>query len=235
MATFVSGELGDMLSQTLEYRGKPLPQLLSYTDGINTSEYAANIGLALRQTRTDVSPTRLNLNITPEIYLPKPFPLIQLVSWAFILIAATVLLLFGISTMQKYRETANLETQISKIQTQVQIRQGTDAAIKQLQAKIDAAKKAGVAFEQPLDNAKAQREKVNSNLSRVTSLLPGIVGVNSISYNGKTLSVTGTAPDDTIIVNYVRDLRNSGQFSEVLITDMQELEYNKWQFTLTLK
>jgi type IV pilus assembly protein PilM len=235
MATFVSGELGDMLSQTLEYRGKPLPQLLSYTDGINTSEYAANIGLALRQTRAEVSPTRINLNVTPEVYLPKPFPLIQLVSWAFILVAALVLLLFGISTMQKYRETITLGTQIDKIQSQVAIRQGTDAAIKQLQTKIDDATKAGAALTQPLDSAKAQREKVNSDLSKVTSLLPGIVGVNSINHNGKVLTITGTSPDDTIVVNYVRDLRNSGQFSQVLISDMHELEYNKWEFTLTLK
>jgi hypothetical protein len=47
--------------------------------------------------------------------------------------------------------------------------------------------------------------------------------------------VSGISPDDTTIVDYVRDLRNSGQFKEVLVTNMNENEYNEWQFTLTLK
>jgi Tfp pilus assembly protein PilN len=234
MAVFVSGELGEMLAGALEYRGKPLPQLLMYTDSLNTSEYAANIGLALRQTRVDISPARVNLNVTPEIYLPKPFPTIQLASWAFILVGIAVLVMFGALTLQKYRGTIALNTQVNNIQSQVEARQGTESAIKQLQTQTDAAKKAVAVFKQPLDSAKAQRAKVNGDISRVTSLLPGIIDVTSISY-GTGITVTGTAPDDTIIVDYVRALRNSGQFSQVLISNMSEIEYNQWQFSLTLK
>jgi len=234
MAVFVSGELGEMLAGALEYRGKPLPQLLMYTDSLNTSEYAANIGLALRQTRVDISPARVNLNVTPEIYLPKPFPTIQLASWAFILLAVAVLVIFGISTLVGYRDTIALMGQVNNAQRQVEVRQGTEAAIKQLQTRIDAAKKSSATFKQPLDNAKAQRAKANGDLSKVTSLLPGIIQVTSISY-GTGITITGTAPDDTIIVDYVRTLRNSGQFSSVLISNMSEIEYNQWQFTLTLK
>jgi type IV pilus assembly protein PilM len=240
VATFISGELGDMLAQTLEYRIKPLPQLLSYTDSINTSEYAANIGLALRQARAD-SPTQVSLNVTPEAYMPKPFPLIQMVSWAFILVAAAILLLFGISTWQKYQETISLQNQVNSVRAQVQARQGTEASIKQLQTQIDAARTTGNAFTKPLDDAKAQRAMVNGSLSKVTSLLPGIIGLTSINYNTQsgttttsTLTVSGISPDDTTIVDYVRELRNSGQFSEVLITNMNEMEFNQWQFTLTL-
>lgn len=235
VAAFVSGELGEMLAQTLEYRVKPLPQLLSYTDGLNTSEYAANIGLALRQARVDISPARVSLNVTPEAYLPKPFPVIQLVSWAFIMIAVIVIFLFGILTFQSYRETISLMAQIGGIQTQVEARQGGQTAIKQLQTKIDQAKNAGAAFTQSVASTKAQRALVNSDLSTVTSLLPGIITLKSITYSSSGLILTGTAPDDTTIVNYVRDLTNSGKFSQVLISNMAELEFNQWQFTLTLK
>ncbi len=235
IAAFVSGELGDILAQTLEYRVKPLPQLLLYTDNINASEYAANIGLALRQARAGASPALVSLNVTPEIYLPKPFPIIQLVSWTFILVAAAVLILFGISTLQKYQETIRLEIQVLKIQTQVQARQGTQSAIKQLQTEIDQAKKSSDTFKNPVDSARAQRERVNTELSKITSLLPGIANLSSIDYNGQIWTVDGTAPDETIIVNYVRELRNSNQFASVLISNMSEVEYNQWQFTLTLK
>jgi type IV pilus assembly protein PilM len=234
VATFVSGELSEMLSATLEHRVKPLPQLLSYTDSLNASEYAANIGLALRQTRADISPARVNLNVTPEIYLPKPFPTMQLASWAFIFLAVAVLIIFGISTLMRYRDTIDLMGEVNNAQYQVDVRQGTAVAIKQLQTQTDAATKAGNTFTQPLDAAKAQRAKVNGDISTVTGLLPGIIDVISINY-GTGITVTGTAPDDTTIVDYVRALRNSNQFSEVLISSMNELAFNNWQFTLTLK
>lgn len=234
-AAFVSGELGDMLAATLEYRTKPLPRLLSYRDNLNANEYAANIGLALRQTRADASPARVSLNVTPEVYMPKPFPLIQLVSWAFILVAAIILIMFGALTLQKYRDNISLQTQISRIQTQIQARQGTQTAIKQLQTQIDQAKKDAAVFKQPVDAASTQRAKVNGNISTVTSLLPGIIEARSIGYNNEAIAITGIAPADITIVDYVRELRNSGQFSEVLISDMREVEYNEWQFTLQLK
>jgi len=233
-AAFVSGELGDTLAGTLEYQVKPLPQLLSYTDSLNTSEYATNIGLALKLMRADISQTRVNINVTPEAYLPKPRPIIQMVSWVFIPVAIAVIFLLAISTLQTFRETQLLQAKVDTAQTQVQIRQGTEVALKQLQTKVDEAKKARDAFKPPLDSAKAQRTKVNGDLSKATSLLPGIIELTSISYS-QSLTISGTATDETIIVNYVRNLRNSGQFSEVLISDMHEIEYNEWQFSLTLK
>jgi type IV pilus assembly protein PilM len=235
IAAFVSGELGEMMAETLEHRVKPLPQLLSYADGLNTSEYAANIGLALRQTRVDVSPARVNLNITPEAYLPKPFPIIQLISSAFIIVAGAGILLFGIFTLRSYQATATLTNQISSIQSQIELRQGTQAAIQGLQAQIDTIQKASSSFQQPLDSAKTQRAKVNTDISTGTSLLPGIVELNSLVYGTDGLIVNGTAPDDTTVVDYVRALTNSGRFSQVLIQGMNEVEYNKWQFTLTAK
>lgn len=261
VAAFVSGELGDMLSQALEHRVKPLPQLLSYTDGINSSEYAANIGLALRQARPDVNSTQVNLNVTPQAYLPKPFPLIQLVSWAIIALGVLLILLYGMSTVQKYRETLTLDSQVNRLRAQVIPTEGSEAAVKQLQTQINTAQTSGAIFDKPLDTARTQRATVNDGLSKVTSLLPGIIDLYSIAYSkeGATLvtttyststsgtsssstssektpaiSVTGVAPDETTIVDYVRDLRNSKQFSEVLISNMLEVEYNQWQFTLTL-
>jgi Tfp pilus assembly protein PilN len=209
--------------------------LLFCADSLNISEYAANIGLALRQAGVDITPARVNLNVTPEVYLPKSFPVIQLASWAFIVLAIIVLLLFGIATLQSYRQTISLMAQVISIQTQVENRQTTQTSIKQLQTQIDDAHKAGAVFTQALDSARAQRAAVNNSLSKVTSLLPGIIEVNSIAYSSGTLTVTGTAPDDTTVINYVRDLTNSGQFSSVMISNMAEMTYNQWQFTLTLQ
>ena len=235
MAVFVSGELGEMLSGTLAYRGRPLPQLLMDTDSLNTSEYAANIGLALRQTRIDTSPNRVNLNVIPELYQPKAFPIVQMASWSFIVLAILILGFFGISVLQNYRQTLSLQKQVNDIQALVNIRQGSDTAIMQLQKQIDATKKDAAIFQQPLETAKAQRAKANGAISKVTSLLPSIIEVTSITYGSAGIAISGTAPDDTTVVDYVRDLRNSNQFSQVLISGMTETELNTWQFTLALK
>jgi hypothetical protein len=242
-ATFISGELGEMLAGTIEYRVKPLPQLLSYTSSLNANEYATNIGLALKLMRPDINQTQVNINAMPEAYLPKPVPIIQIISWAFIPVAIAVLLLLGISTLQAFSQTQLLQAEILDAQTQILIRQGTASTIAELQAKIDEAKNKRDYFKPSLDTDKEQRAKVNSSLSKVTSLLPGIVELASIDYTQRTtetetlriLTIKGTSPDETTIVNYVRDLRNSGQFSEVLISDMRELELNEWNFSLELK
>jgi type IV pilus assembly protein PilM len=233
-AAFVSGELGDILSGTLDYRAKPLPQIFAYSDGLNASEYAANIGLALRDARMESTPSRVSINVAPEAYQPKAFPLIQLVSWAFIIIAALVVVGFGFITLQSYRETQSLQAQVNAALGQVAVRSGTDAAIKQLQIQIDAVNSSGAKFTQQLDATKDQRAGANEDISAVISLLPGIVDLKGFAY-GSGITITGTAPDDTTIVNYVRNLRNSGTFAQVLISEMRELEFNEWQFTLAIK
>jgi len=235
MAAFVSGELGEQLAQTLDYRIKPLPRVLSYSDSLNISEYAANTGLALRQAKSELSPVRVSLSVTPEVFLPKPFPVMQLASWAFIALAAIVVILFGIRTVQTYLDTTMLQIRISSAENQMIARQGTATSVKQIQAQIDAANQTTATFKTPLDTAKAQRESVNDDLSTITSLLPGIVDLNSITYGTDGYFVTGTAPDESTIVDYVRALTNSAKFSQVLISGMNEAEFNKWQFTLKLE
>lgn len=236
-ATFVSGELGDMLAQRLSYRVKPLPPLLFHSHDFNVSLYAANIGLALKRIKTSTS--SVNMNVVPEAYLPKPLPIFQIASWSFIIVAIAVLTMLAISTYQAVQKTSALQAQVRAIESQVQARQGTLPVIQKLQAQVKEATATRDTFKQPLDTARAQRAKANGDLAKVTSLLPGTVRLQSISYSqaatGRNLSLTGTAPDKTIIVDYARDLRDSGQFSEVLISDMKEVEYNRWNFTLTLK
>ena len=81
---------------------------------------------------------------------------------------------------------------------------------------------------------KSQRVKVNGDLSRVTSLLPGTVDLNSVGY-GKSFEISGTAPDEATILGYARALRDTNRFAQVVVSNMRKSEYNKWDFTLMLK
>ena len=234
IAVFISGELRETLAETLDYPVKPLPELLSYPKDFDASEYTTNIGLALKQVKVGKSQVRVNINVMPETYLPKPRPIIEIVSWAFILVAIAVLVPLAILTSQAVTETLSLQAQVNNAQIQVQVRQGTKAAIEKLEAQLEKAKAERDVFQQPLDRFEAQRAKVNGDLSKVTSLLPGIIDLNSISYS-ESIVINGTAPDETTILGYCRSLRDTGRFSEVTVSDMHEVEYNEWDFTLALK
>lgn len=234
VAAFVSGELCETLAKALNYRVKPLPQLLAYPEGFDANEYAANIGLALKQVQVGDSRVRANINVVPEIYLPKPRPVTAYISWALVIVAIAVLVPLAIATQREVRESLALQARVNAAEAQVQARTGTEASLKELQANLDKAKAALDAIQQPLNEAKAQREKVNEGLKAVTALLPGTAVPKSISY-GESLTIAATAPDKTTILDYVTALRNTGRFSQVIISDMHEVEYNKWDFLLTLK
>jgi type IV pilus assembly protein PilM len=233
-AVFASGELRDMLTERLGYKVKPSPQLLLYPEGFDASEYAINIGLALKQVKSNAIQSRVNINVIPEAYLPKPFPIGRVISWILIIIAIGVLLRLAISTQQAVQETSALQARVDAAQIQVQVRQGTKESLDKLQAQVDEAKAVRDAFQQPLESFTAQREKVNGDLSKITSLLPGTINLKSISYS-ESLKLSGTAPDEATILSYQRNLRDTGRFSEVLLTNMQEVKYNQWDFILTLQ
>ena len=233
VAVFFSGELGETLAEALGYQAKPLPELLSYPEGFNASEYATNIGLALKQVKAGSS-LQANINVVPEAYLPKPRPIIEVVSWAFVVVAVAVIVPLAIFTQQAVRDTSALQAQVNNAQLQVDIKQGTKAMLGKLQAELEEAKAAREILQQPLAGFEAQRAKVNGDLSKVTSLLPGTVDLKSISYGG-SLKISGTAPDEATILSYVRALRDTDRFSQVMVSDMEEVEYNEWDFTVELK
>ena len=271
IATFISGDLREMLVDSLGYQVKHLPDLLSYPQDFDIDEYVVNVGLALRQVKASGSQLRLNINFVPEAYLPKPRPIIEVVSWVFVVAAVAALIPLAITTQQEVQETLSLQALVSSAQLQVQAKQGSQAKLEELQAELDAVKAMNdVYFQQPMDYREAQRAKVNGDLGKVTSLLPGTVDLKSITHKenvarGKAAEsskmitheqgeiliaekdveeeiviyvevvVCGISPDEATILNYARDLRNTDRFSQVIISSMNEdVEYNEWEFTLTL-
>jgi uncharacterized protein YoxC len=233
---FISGESRQILAGALDYPVKVLPEWFSYPESFDYGEYAVNIGLALKQVRGTRSQSRVNINAVPEAYLPKPRPIIELVSWAFIPVAIAILVPLVILTQQALSETMTLQTQVDNLQSQVDALQGTTAELVGLQANVQQATASLNVFKQPLGDFETQRAKVNGDLAKVTSLQPGVAALNSISYDASgKISVTGVAPDKAVILNYASALRDSGRFSQVLVQKMEEVDFNKWDFTLTLE
>ena len=257
MAVFLGGELREMLAEALGYRLKPLPEWLSYPEAFDAGDYAVNIGLALREVKVAASQARVAINVVPEAYLPRPRPIMEVVSWAFVMVAVLVVVPLGVLTFNEVKETSALQARVDETRVQVEVRLGTQAILDELKAKVDAAKSARDVFQGSLDRLEARREQVNGDLSKVTSLLPGTIDLASIAYSlegeievEKEISVVaeeaeeitmrvrvlvaGTAPDEATILSYARALRDTGRFSNVTVFTMAELAYNEWSFTLAL-
>jgi len=255
VALFLGGELRELLAEALGYRAKPLPEWLSYPEGLDAGEYAVNVGLALQEVKVGVSLVRVSVNVLPEAYLPKRRPIMEVVSWIFVLAAVVVLVPLAVLTHSEVSETSLLQAEVDKAHVQVEIRQGTQAMLAELQVKVDELKVVRDVFEQPLQECEAQRAKVNGDLSKVTSLLPATVDLSSISYSREIaievstqitqvgeestevtmllrMLVAGTAPDEETVLSYARDLRDSDRFANVVLLSMGEVEYNEWSFSL---
>lgn len=233
VATFVTGELGAMVSGRIPYRLKQLPKLLNHAADFNAAEYAANIGLVLMKSGGDTGPVRLTMNALPQVYMPK-VRLGAIAGWGSMVIAIVLVASLGYFTYGDVNRTSMLESQVQAVRLQVTKIQGTSEEIKKMQAKRDEFKANLDSYKQPLNDARSQRVKMIGDLSSVTRLLPGTINLKSVKCGSQSLTITGTAPEKTIILSYVRALRDTGRFSSVLLSNMSEAEYNKWDFALTL-
>jgi len=234
LPVFVAGEARQMVADALpDYPVKPLPQWFSLPEGLDAGDYAVNIGLALKQVKAGRVQSRVDMNVVPEIYRPKPFPIMVLVFWAIVLIAVASVILVAISTVGAVSQTTSLQTQLNSLERQVETATGTVAPLAKLKTKFDQSNAKLAILKQPMADFKAQRVSVNEKLARVTSLKPGNVELITINY-GATFTVSGTAPDKTLVLHYASAIRDSGKFSRVVVQQLTEVKFNEWSFTLLL-
>jgi hypothetical protein len=234
VATFISGELHDTLSVALDYRVKPLPDILSSDIDFPSHEYAVNIGLALEQAKDASIPLRVSIDAIPEGYLPKPRPMAALVSWVVLALVVVLLVPAVLLTQGSVALTSALASKVNNIEFQVGQKQAANALQKMSQSTVAAVKSADQATKLSLDSFKSKINKVNGDLAGVTRSLPGTVNLTTINYGDK-MFISGNGPNKETILSYSRALRDAGRFSNVIISDMHEVDYRKWVFSFTLE
>jgi hypothetical protein len=132
------------------------------------------------------------------------------------------------ATAQELKKTSLLRGQVDITRAQVQNRQGTTEQVEQYRKELAAVESARDVLQKPIDEFTSQREKVNNDLSKITSLLPGTIKLNLLSYEEqlsddkmtmeKEWDVNGSAPDEPTVLNYSNDLRKTGRFDLVTVS-----------------
>lgn len=233
--TFISGETIEAPDQTLGYAIKPLPQWLDIPDDFKQSDYAISIGLAFKQIKDSKSTLRVNLDATPEIYLPKSRPIADMVPWIVGGIALVIIVPMMLLTQQAVTRSSALQSQLSQAEVQIGNVNTINSWTIEMQAQIDALKASDRVTQDTLSAVKAMRQKVNADLAQITSLLPATITLTSVSYAGDSTSINGSSPDKETVLGYTKSLRDSGRFPKVILANMREVERGKWLFTLQLQ
>jgi len=235
LPVYIAGEASQAVAGLLNQPITPLPEWFYLPEGFAINDYAVNIGLALKQVRIGGVQLRIDMNVIPQAYRPRPFPVLQVISWVMILMALIFIISMGISTVRSVMETGELRQQFATLEDSIEDITGGAVELVSLKSKLDAANAKLIILEQPVTVSEAQRELVNQKLAKITSLKPGNLELTLISFNSTSgLSVSGNSPDEGLVLNYSSALIDSGIFGKVVVQKLTRQEFNQWGFKLSL-
>jgi len=245
----VCGELAEqpnawkLLLGRLERPVQALPSPLETPEGFPASQYMTNIGLALKEVPVSKKEAAayllVNFNALPEVYRPKPRPISE-VLFIPVIIAGIALVALGVfANMTTSAHTADLRANLANISQLVTSRRAQFVAqseeITALSEQVSSLEKTVAAFTITLDDFRTGRDEVNDDLSQINSCLPGAQEdrLLSVTHSSDTLTVKGLFSDKDAVSHYAEDLRATGRFVLVVITEIHTEEH-RLGFTLML-
>jgi len=259
----VSGELArdeshwPLLSADGKHPVKMLGTCFNTPESFETYHFMVNLGLATRDSGANTEfGSVISINALPQIYLPKKF------NWANVILPIPAIVMiaglyYGWTYIQNMKTTDDaIAAQAQSVQSQIIKQQSTLSAIK--------AQVAAVPSPTPIQNTTASLTSmlIDWNTQRVVSVesvkdavfwatyeqmfdSSGNSTLQTITFSGNTLTITGTAVSEQIVFKYAADLRdadvlNRNSFSAVVVTDITEVPplapatVPTYNFTLTL-
>jgi hypothetical protein len=237
-ACFFSGKMRGEAPQDTGYMVKPLPSLLSYPAATDVGRFAANTGLMLKETGGKSRLMKVDIDAMPRAVSAAKTgtgrhvttPLIALIIGVLIIITAYIL-----SSIAS-KEVSDLKSMVNQQQKLVT---DTQAAVTKQSSQganqLEQYRKMLNSLKEPLDSLSQQREYTKRDLGTITSALPAVMYLTSLTDDGKFIKLEGIAPSSDIILNYARDLSLSGNFGSVNITSIENLRYSDFKFIITLE
>ena len=211
---FITGQMSgdstliEKLQTRIEYTFETLSPPLEYPEHLPVSQFAVNIGLALKdaaapKTLGQGAYPLLDMNILPQVYQPWKPSVRQAGAFALGVAAIALLLPLYQLTAEAMHETATLETrytiinaELQRRQAEIRNRQPLEIAIREYQTIVDM----GSGFTDDFEVIRSRADELD-------------VEVLSISHTGSGITVSCSAPDHTAFRDYLEALAESGRFS----------------------
>lgn len=238
----VCGELAEqpdawkLLTGRLERPVQALPTPMETPEGFPANQYMTNMGLALKEVseKGAITYSLVNFNALPEAYRPKPRPISEILFVPVIIAGIALVILGGVANITTSTHTTALRAEWANINRIVTSKRVQTEELVALADQVSSLEKTVAAFTITLDDFRSGRDEVNGDLGQINKLPAGIKDHSlHISHDVKTLTVKGLADDEEAVFAYAGDLRASGRFVLVVITDMHT-EEQRLGFTLTL-
>jgi type IV pilus assembly protein PilM len=227
----ISGELAadaaqlQSLAAEIGHPVSALPLPLEATEGLELSHYAANVGLASGALPAGEKPASVvQMNTTPAVYQTKAVSLsnvLALPSAATALGLLVFLVLFG---QDLSADIASINDRISETNLMLRQRQAQHEKlsdkIAELQNNFDSITSSRDSLTKVLHILETQAETTADDLKAAMDNLSQSLTLSSMRYVANVLTITGKAASEKQIASYITRLDESGQFGNVVITDM---------------
>ena len=197
-----------------------------------------NIGLALKRISDKSVPAHsvVNFNILPETYHPKRRPLSEIVFIPAVIAGIALVALGALAYISASSYTTELRNNLADITQTLKPSTAPAEEISTITQQISTLEDTAYAFTTTLNNMRSGRDEKYQDLAEVNSCLPLPLHNNllSITHEGGSLTVSGSFTNKDTVLNYAEDLRASGRFALVVISDIHQGEPPQMAFTLTL-
>ena len=232
----VAGELGDhqevwpeLLGRAAGRRIEALQPPLEIPAGFTPYLYAPTIGLALKQTAGKALEgySRVSFNMLPEIYIPKPRPLSELLFPPALLVgvlavAALGYMLYNTSALTgALREQADASSQLVitlGAGTAAQ-KQALEAQVSTLQTEASAKETSADLLDNQLRGYATNNDAINTDLGEINRT-PSGVDLDTVTHSGPSATISGWGASEASVFTYARQLRTSGRWSLVVLTTL---------------
>jgi len=208
-----------------------LPSPVESPVGFDANEFMVNIGLGLKELLPDKGATNfslVNINALPEVHLPKPTRLSNMLTPIAITIGVGILVYLGILVYNKSDYVDVLSSELINLENLVAVENQEVAAlvgeIELITPQIAGLEVTTGILDSTLSALEETRTRINGDMSQIVSLLPVSLDLTAVDHTGDLVTVTGLSPNESGIFSYARALRNSGRFSTVIISAIEAIE-----------
>ena len=238
----VSGELAQqrdawkLLLRRQPHPIQALPSPMDTPEGFPASQYTTNIGLALKEVLASekgaLAYSLVNFNALPEAYLPKPRSISEILFVPVIIAGIALLTLGAYANITASALTSALRSELAAINQLTISAQAQTEDIVALAEEASSLEATAATFATTLDNFSAGRDEVNGDLGQINEAFGQKTLKLDVDHRGDTITVKGLLDKDAVFT-YAENLRATGRFALVVITDMHQ-EEQQIGFTLTL-
>ncbi|MBI2856104.1 MAG: pilus assembly protein PilM [Chloroflexi bacterium] len=230
---FLTGETNQltgiraMLTREVPYPITPLEPPLKYPPSFPVTEYATNVGLALkelpqpRNARNQGSAPGLELNILPDRHRRRVKVNKSLLWIAGVLAGVALMLPMYQSTVDASEETTRLRSQLSGSEQRVTLRALDTKRRHEFEQSVEQASALVGQLEQGYKTFFDKKLSYSDPLSALSQSLPPSVRLNTIGNSGGQIGLDGDADSYADVVNYSQLLTEYEGFPDASISFVQ--------------